>query len=186
MTFIISDCQAMEEDEVQGLKPFFVLGVLGSTGSCAFDNLLELGSVIASHPGIWFHVDAAYAGSSFLCPEFRPLMAGIDYVHSFNTNPNKWLLTSFDCSCLWVKDRKKLMAGLVVSLSWLLIVRLQIKQYRDLQFKNGSSPGNCKNPDQACQSSEENIESLVDMTFYFENVQGQLCPMMACFCKLEI
>ena len=27
---------------------------------------------------IWMHIDAAYAGSSFICPEFRPLLDGVE------------------------------------------------------------------------------------------------------------
>ena len=41
-------------------------------------------------------------------------MAGIEYADSFNTNTNKFLLTNFDCSCLWVRDRFKLTSALVV------------------------------------------------------------------------
>ena len=33
---------------------------------------------------------------------------------SFNTNPNKWLLTNFDCSTMWVRDRFKLTQAMVV------------------------------------------------------------------------
>lgn len=63
---------------------------------------------------MWLHVDAAYAGNSFICPELKYLMAGIEYADSFNTNTNKFLLTNFDCSCLWVRDRFKLTSALVV------------------------------------------------------------------------
>ena len=28
--------------------------------------------------GVWLHVDAAYAGNSFICPENRYLMKGIE------------------------------------------------------------------------------------------------------------
>ncbi len=28
--------------------------------------------------GVWLHVDAAYAGNAFICPEFRYLMRGIE------------------------------------------------------------------------------------------------------------
>lgn len=42
------------------------------------------------------------------------LFAGIEFADSFNVNVNKWLLTSFDCSCLWVADRYKLTSALVV------------------------------------------------------------------------
>lgn len=27
---------------------------------------------------IWMHIDAAYAGSAFICPEFRPLLDGVE------------------------------------------------------------------------------------------------------------
>ncbi|XP_014204510.1 aromatic-L-amino-acid decarboxylase-like [Copidosoma floridanum] len=105
---------AMVEDLERGLSPFFVSTSLGTTGCCAFDELREIGPVCRRFPGVWLHVDAAYAGSSFICPEQRPLMAGIEYADSFNTNPNKWLLVSFDCSCLWVRDRLKLTSALAV------------------------------------------------------------------------
>lgn len=27
---------------------------------------------------MWMHIDAAYAGSAFICPEFRPLLNGVE------------------------------------------------------------------------------------------------------------
>ncbi|KAG8222232.1 hypothetical protein J437_LFUL001430 [Ladona fulva] len=36
------------------------------------------------------------------------------YASSFNTNPNKWLLTNFDCSTMWVRDRFKFTEAMVV------------------------------------------------------------------------
>ncbi|KAJ1527822.1 hypothetical protein ONE63_007767 [Megalurothrips usitatus] len=106
--------QAMEEDEAAGLVPFFVSTTLGTTSCCSFDNLMEIGPVCRRFPCVWLHVDGAYAGNSFICPELKPLMQGVQYADSFNTNPNKWLLTSFDCSCLWVRDRLRLTSALVV------------------------------------------------------------------------
>ncbi|KAM3715208.1 Tyrosine decarboxylase [Dirofilaria immitis] len=58
--------------------------------------------------------NGAYGGNAMICPEFRPLMEGIEYAMSFNTNPNKFMLINFDCSTLWVKDRYKLMQALTV------------------------------------------------------------------------
>ena len=49
----------------------------------------------------WLHVDAAYAGNAFICPENQYLMKGIEYAMSFNMNPNKWMLVNFDCSTMW-------------------------------------------------------------------------------------
>lgn len=104
----------MEEDEEAGRVPFFVSTTLGTTSCCSFDAIEEIGRVCRRFPAVWMHVDAAYAGSSFICPELKPLLAGIEYADSFNTNPNKWLLTNFDCSTLWVRDRFLLTSSLVV------------------------------------------------------------------------
>lgn len=51
------------------------------------------------------HVDAAYAGNAFICPEYRHLLNGIEYAESFDFNPHKWLLVNFDCSAMYLKDR---------------------------------------------------------------------------------
>lgn len=66
--------RAMEEDELQGLVPFFVSTTLGTTGSCSFDNLEEIGVALQKFPNVWLHVDAAYAGNAFICPELKPLL----------------------------------------------------------------------------------------------------------------
>ncbi|KAI6241791.1 Aromatic-L-amino-acid decarboxylase [Aphelenchoides fujianensis] len=104
---------AITEDRNLGMIPFFVAATLGTTSVCSFDVLTEIGPVCMEND-LWLHVDAAYAGSAFICPEFRHLMAGVEYAMSFNTNPNKWMLVNFDCSTFWVKDRFKLTQALVV------------------------------------------------------------------------
>lgn len=43
------------------------------------------------------------AGSSFVCPEYRHYMKGIELVDSFNFNPHKWLQVTFDCSAMVIK-----------------------------------------------------------------------------------
>ncbi|XP_012262172.1 aromatic-L-amino-acid decarboxylase [Athalia rosae] len=94
---------AIREDKEKGLIPFYVVATLGTTSSCAFDNLEEIGAV-TTREQIWLHVDAAYAGSAFICPEFRYLMKGVELAESFNFNPHKWMLVTFDCSAMWLKD----------------------------------------------------------------------------------
>lgn len=76
---------------------------MGSTNSCAFDKLAEI-SPVCQRLGVWTHIDAAYAGSAFICPEYRPLLNGIESADSFNFNPHKWMLINFDCSAMWLKD----------------------------------------------------------------------------------
>ncbi|XP_014253190.1 aromatic-L-amino-acid decarboxylase [Cimex lectularius] len=95
--------EAVRKDRAEGLIPFLVVATLGTTSCCSFDNLADIG-VASKEEGLWLHVDAAYAGSAFICPEYRYLMEGIDYADSFNFNPHKWLLVNFDCSTMWFKD----------------------------------------------------------------------------------
>ena len=55
---------------------------------------------IAARKGAaWLQVDAAYAGSAWVCPEFR--VEGLAAADSLVVNPHKWLLTGMGCSCLW-------------------------------------------------------------------------------------
>lgn len=106
---------AIVKDLELGLTPFFVVATVGTTGACSFDDLTELGQVCREIPSIWFHVDGAYAGNSFILPEMRKFKEGLEYADSFNTNPNKLLLTSFDASTMWVKDVMLLKTALTVN-----------------------------------------------------------------------
>ena len=56
---------------------------------------------IGERENIWIHVDAAYAGSAFICPEFRHFMNGVELTQSFAFNPSKWLMVHFDCTAMW-------------------------------------------------------------------------------------
>ncbi|XP_075923157.1 histidine decarboxylase-like isoform X2 [Petromyzon marinus] len=105
--------RAVEEDRAQGLVPFFVCATLGSTGVCAFDNLSELGP-ICRQEGLWLHVDAAYAGTAFLCPELRDPLHGIEIADSFVVNPGKWMMVNLDCTVFWVADKRSLQSTFCV------------------------------------------------------------------------
>eukprot|EP00057_Strongylocentrotus_purpuratus_P035276 XP_798399.1 PREDICTED: aromatic-L-amino-acid decarboxylase [Strongylocentrotus purpuratus] len=102
--------KAIEEDKAKGRIPVYLCATLGTITSCAFDNLKELGP-ICREEGLWFHIDAAYAGSAFICPEYRHLLDGVELADSFNFNPPKFLRVTFDCSALWVKDRSALIGA---------------------------------------------------------------------------
>ncbi|MCO5560113.1 hypothetical protein L7F22_013720 [Adiantum nelumboides] len=99
---------AIEEDRAAGRYPFMLVATLGTTSSCAIDNMTEIAQVAKSYPELWIHVDSAYAGVALTLPEERAKMdiAAInECVDSFSTNLHKWGLVQFDCSPLHVKDR---------------------------------------------------------------------------------
>jgi len=47
------------------------------------------------------HIDAAYAGTAFICPEYRIFMDGVEHASSFAFNPSKWMMVHFDCTAMW-------------------------------------------------------------------------------------
>lgn len=105
--------KAVSDDLAKGLIPCYVVATLGTTHTCAFDKVEELGPICRDYD-MWLHVDAAYAGSAFILPEYRYLMSGIEYADSFNFNPHKWLLVTFGCSAMWVRDTKFILDALSV------------------------------------------------------------------------
>ncbi|TAE51823.1 MAG: aspartate aminotransferase family protein, partial [Bacteroidetes bacterium] len=60
----------ISSDLKEGHTPLAVVASLGTTGSTAMDSLEEIGKICREH-GIWLHVDAAYAGSAFILPEYQ-------------------------------------------------------------------------------------------------------------------
>ena len=99
--------QLIEKDINNGLKPIFVCATVGTTSSTAIDPVNEIGKICKEF-GIWLHVDAAMAGPAALCKEYRFINDGLNYADSYNFNPHKWMLTSFDCSIFYVADRSQL------------------------------------------------------------------------------
>ncbi len=61
-------------------------------------------STIARAEDLFVHVDAAWAGSAMICPEFRELWRGAGEADSLVFNPHKWLGAQFECSAHFVRD----------------------------------------------------------------------------------
>ena len=94
---------AIRADRAAGLHPAGVILCAGGTGIGAFDRIGECVAV-ARAEGLPTHVDAAWAGSAMICPEFRDLWAGIESADSIVFNPHKWLGAQFDCSVQFLRD----------------------------------------------------------------------------------
>jgi aromatic-L-amino-acid decarboxylase len=103
----------VEADRRAGRVPFFVCAAVGTTSAGAVDPLPAVGRVCREQ-GVWLHVDGAMAGTAALCPEFRPLFAGLELADSYCFNPHKWMFTNFDCDCFYVARRKDLIDALSI------------------------------------------------------------------------
>ncbi|KAH9967309.1 aromatic-L-amino-acid decarboxylase [Russula dissimulans] len=110
---------AVKEDQARGLHPFVLIATVGTTSSGAIDRVADVGATIKEcYPSIWLHVDAAWAGVTLACPEYREIaqLSGInDYADSICINFHKWGLTNFDTSAFWVRERKRLINALDVT-----------------------------------------------------------------------
>jgi aromatic-L-amino-acid decarboxylase len=94
---------AIAADRAAGMVPAGVILCAGGTSVGAFDRIGECVQV-SREEGVPCHVDAAWAGSAMICPEFRELWAGIEGADSIVFNPHKWLGAQFDCSVQFLRD----------------------------------------------------------------------------------
>ncbi|CAN0585098.1 unnamed protein product, partial [Ectocarpus sp. 12 AP-2014] len=69
---------------------------------------------IARAEGLYSHVDAAWAGSAMICPEFRDMWAGVEGADSVVFNPHKWLGANFDCSAHFLRAPEDLVRTLAI------------------------------------------------------------------------
>ena len=104
---------AITADRAAGLTPMFVTSAVGTTGTTAVDPVRAIGEITRRH-GLWHHVDAAYAGTAMICPEFRHHQDGLDMADSYTVNPHKWMFTNFDCNLFYVADRTPLLDTLSI------------------------------------------------------------------------
>jgi aromatic-L-amino-acid decarboxylase len=77
-----------------------VVATVGTTSFASVDPVRDLAER-AHAAGAWLHVDAAYAGSSWICEEERWSADGVKLADSLVVNPHKWLLVPTDCSLVW-------------------------------------------------------------------------------------
>jgi aromatic-L-amino-acid/L-tryptophan decarboxylase len=90
----------MRVDELDLTDAAAVVATVGTTSTASVDPVPAIADACES-AGVWLHVDAAYAGSAWVCPELRWSQAGVDRADSLVVNAHKWLFTPMDCSLLW-------------------------------------------------------------------------------------
>jgi len=93
---------AIREDKRNGYLPFCIVATVGTTSTSSIDPVREM-IPIGEEYAMWLHVDAAYAGSAAIVPEFRHIIDGCERADSIVTNPHKWLFTPFDLSVLYCR-----------------------------------------------------------------------------------
>jgi aromatic-L-amino-acid/L-tryptophan decarboxylase len=90
----------MRVDELDLTDAAAVVATVGTTSTASVDPVPAISDACAD-AGAWLNVDAAYAGSGWVCPELRWSEEGVDRADSLVVNAHKWLFTPMDCSLLW-------------------------------------------------------------------------------------
>jgi aromatic-L-amino-acid decarboxylase len=95
--------EAIRDDLSAGHLPLCAVATIGTTSTTSIDPVNAIAD-ICERNNIFLHIDAAYAGSAGIVPEFQTYFKGWERADSIVTNPHKWLFTPFDLSVLYVKD----------------------------------------------------------------------------------
>lgn len=93
---------AIAADRADGLAPWLIVGVAGSTDTGAVDPLPGL-AAIAADCGAWLHVDAAYGGFFRLTQRGRARLAGIESADSVTVDAHKGLQLPYGVGALLVR-----------------------------------------------------------------------------------
>jgi aromatic-L-amino-acid/L-tryptophan decarboxylase len=104
---------AIFADKQAGYLPAGIIASVGGTSVGGTDNIKAVCDVARRHE-IYVHVDAAWAGSAMICPEFRHFWEGVESADSVVFNPHKWLGAQFDCSAHFVRSPENLLQTLAI------------------------------------------------------------------------
>lgn len=110
--------KAIKDDRANGLLPAGIVICVGGTSMGATDDVRAV-CELAKAEGLYTHIDAAWAGSAMICPEFRHLWEGAELADSIVLNPHKWLGASMECSAHFVKDPATLVKTLAIQPEYL-------------------------------------------------------------------
>ena len=103
----------IRDDTENGFVPTGIIGSVGGTSVGGTDDIAAIARVAKAH-GLYLHVDAAWAGSAMICPEFRHLWKGVEEADSVVFNPHKWLGAQFDCSAHFIRKPEDLVRTLAI------------------------------------------------------------------------
>ena len=127
---------AIQRDIAAGHVPAGIIAITGGTGVGACDDLNAVADVAQKH-GLYKHLDAAWAGSAMICPEFRQAFwSGADRYDSIVFNPHKWLGAQFDCAIQFLRDATPQLNTLKIEPEYLKTTGGQ----RSPIIRNGRSP----------------------------------------------
>ena len=109
---------AITADQRQDCVPVMVVATAGTTNAGMIDPLAPCGA-IAHAAGLWYHVDAAWAGALVASERLRGLLAGIESADSVTIDAHKWFATTMGCGMFLTAHPRLLSDAFNVSASYM-------------------------------------------------------------------
>ncbi|MBD1575716.1 putative pyridoxal-dependent aspartate 1-decarboxylase [Vibrio sp. S11_S32] len=95
--------QKIQQLKAQGIKPFAIIGVAGTTETGNIDPLEKI-AAIAQREQCHFHVDAAWGGATLMSNQHRHLLKGIELADSVTIDAHKQLYIPMGAGMVLFKD----------------------------------------------------------------------------------
>lgn len=109
---------AIADDRDNGLLPFMLVATAGTTNAGSIDPLQELAAV-SQEQGLYFHVDAAWAGAILLSDRHSHLLAGIQFADSITLDAHKWLTAPMGTGMFICANRQVLREPFAVTTNYM-------------------------------------------------------------------
>jgi aromatic-L-amino-acid decarboxylase len=127
---------ALRTDYARGMQPMAIVATAGTTSTTSSDPIEAIGAIAARY-GVWFHVDAAYAGPAAMLPEFRSLLAGTERADSLVVNPHKWMFVPVDLSVLYLRRPEITRRAFSLVADYLQTPETGVRNYMDYGLQLG-------------------------------------------------
>ncbi|SHF26017.1 Glutamate or tyrosine decarboxylase [Seinonella peptonophila] len=95
--------QMIEKDKKDGMKPFLIVGNVGSTNTGSIDPICDL-LQISKYYDLWLHVDGAIGAATILDDRIKHRLKSIGQVDSITFDPHKWWFQPYGIGGLLVKN----------------------------------------------------------------------------------
>lgn len=99
--------EAVSKDLAAGKIPFVIVATAGSTNTGSIDAFDEIADLCKRYQ-IWMHVDGAYGASVLASAKYKSRLQGIERADSISWDAHKWLMQTYSCSAVLVKDKRNL------------------------------------------------------------------------------
>lgn len=99
--------KAAASDAAEGKRPFAVVASAGTTNTGSVDPLPEISNLCRKYD-MWMHIDGAFGASALLSGQQRKALAGIAHSDSLSWDAHKWMLQTYGCGVVLVRNQTAL------------------------------------------------------------------------------